>query len=92
MQSNQNTPPTRGPGAAGVPESDERDTTDTERAEDSPAPKTSGAAPQGKEPLPNPIADRNPQGPREAGITPRPTDKPVIGGDNVPEEADPRDV
>lgn len=41
------------------------------------APKTSGRARKGKEPLVNPVADRNVEGPRQAGMTPRPTDKPI---------------
>lgn len=44
-----------------------------------PTPKTSGAPERGKEPLVNPDADRNTEGPREAGATPRPTDKPITG-------------
>lgn len=45
------------------------------------APKTSGAPVEGKEPLVNPAADRNTEGARQAGVTPRPTDKPIVGGD-----------
>jgi hypothetical protein len=41
------------------------------------APKTSGAVRKGKEPLVNPAADRNVEGSRQAGMTPRPTDKPI---------------
>lgn len=43
--------------------------------------KTSGAPLEGKEPLVNPSADRNTEGVRQAGMTPRPTDKPITGGD-----------
>jgi hypothetical protein len=43
------------------------------------APKTGGGARKGKEPLVNPVADRNVEGPRQAGMTPRPTDKPIAG-------------
>jgi hypothetical protein len=37
----------------------------------------SGGAAAEPDPLRNPIANRNTEGPRHAGVTPRPTDKPV---------------
>jgi hypothetical protein len=44
-------------------------------------PKASGSPLRGKEPLVNPVADRNTEGPRHAGMTPRPTEKPITGGE-----------
>lgn len=79
--SNPRTPSIPEPEGSGVPEKDESaNIIDRENTQDGKAPKTSGAPKRGKEPLPNPIADRNTEGPREAGTTPRPTDKPIIGG------------
>ncbi|WP_152529529.1 hypothetical protein [Aliihoeflea sp. 2WW] len=81
MPDNANTPPVRDTGATGVPENDKRDLIDDEHSQAAQAPKTSGAPERGKEPLTNKLADRNTEGPREAGTTPRPTDKPIVGGD-----------
>ena len=81
MSNNRSTPPVRDTGASGVPESDERELTNSEADQDSKAPKTSGAPERGKEPFVNKLADRNAEGIREAGATPRPTDKPIVGGD-----------
>jgi hypothetical protein len=39
-------------------------------------PMSGGAAPE-PDPLSNPVANRNTNGPRQAGVTPRPTDKPI---------------
>ncbi|HEV2898520.1 MAG TPA: hypothetical protein VGX71_11935 [Pseudaminobacter sp.] len=39
-------------------------------------PMSGGAAPE-PDPLRNPVANRNTEGPRQAGVTPRPTDKPI---------------
>lgn len=39
-------------------------------------PMSGGAAPK-PDPLRNPVANRNTEGPRQAGVTPRPTDRPV---------------
>jgi hypothetical protein len=69
MMNDPATPPIRDSGATGVPEREQRDPTNSEGQE------------RGKEPLVNKIADRNAEGPREAGTTPRPTDKPIVGGD-----------
>ena len=81
MTNNTNVPPVRDAGAAGVPKSDHRDLINDEADQAASAPKTSGAPERVKEPLANKLADRNSEGPREAGTTPRPTDKPIVGGD-----------
>lgn len=81
MATNPTTPPIRDSGATGVPERDQRDPTRGEADQAPHAPRTSGAPERGKEPLVDAIADRNVEGPREAGATPRPTDKPIVGGD-----------
>lgn len=81
MTNNTNVPPVRDAGAAGVPESDQRDLVNDEADQAASALKTSGAPERGKEPLTNKLTDRNSEGPREAGTTPRPTDKPIVGGD-----------
>lgn len=39
-------------------------------------PMSGGAKPE-PDPLRNPLANRNTEGPRHAGTTPRPTDKPI---------------
>lgn len=44
------------------------------------APKTSGAPENGPDTSRSTAANRNPEGPRQAGTTPRPTDKPIVGG------------
>lgn len=44
------------------------------------APKTSGAAVETDDTSRSPVANRNEEGPRHAGATPRPTDKPIVGG------------
>lgn len=57
------------------------DVADETSSKDTPVvPKTSGAAKPADGTAKNPVADRNP-GPRQAGTTPRPTDKPISGGD-----------
>ena len=81
MSNNKNVPPVRDAGAAGVPESDQRDLVNDEADQAASALKTSGAPERGKEPLTNTLADRNSEALREAGTTPRPTDKPIVGGD-----------
>lgn len=43
-------------------------------------PKTSGAPEGEADTSKSPVANRN-KGPRQAGVTPRPTDKPIVGGD-----------
>lgn len=76
-----NVPPVRDPDAPAAPESDQRNLVDSESSQSSHAPKTSGAPQRGKEPLIDKLADRNVEGPREAGVTPRPTVKPIVDGD-----------
>jgi hypothetical protein len=68
-------------GIASTPENDKRNLVGDESDQTSKAPKTSGAPLRGKEPLVNSVADRNTEGPRHAGVTPRPTDKAIVGGD-----------
>lgn len=53
----------------------------TPREEPAPvAPKTSGAPEPEPDTSRSPVANRNQEGPRQAGTTPRPTDKPIVGG------------
>lgn len=54
---------------------DERDSSGTPVV-----PKTSGAAPPAADTSKSTAGNRDP-GPRKAGATPRPTDKPITGGD-----------
>ncbi len=54
---------------------DERDAAGTEIA-----PKMGGAAAPSRETSKTKVANRDP-GPRKTGATPRPTDKPIVGGD-----------
>lgn len=42
-------------------------------------PKTSGVAEPGSDTSKSPVANRDIEGPRKAGTTPRPTDRPVAG-------------
>ena len=44
------------------------------------APKMSGASKGAPDTSASPVANRNVEGIREAGVTPRPTEKPIIGG------------
>ena len=75
------TPNVREADGRGVPEKDNSaDILNDERSQRPTAPKTSGAPNRGKEPLVNPTADRDKEGPRMPGTTPRPTDKPIEGG------------
>lgn len=69
-------PDMRQPGGEGVPSDDRRDgAADEAEAPDGKA--TGGAASvTPREPFPNPLANRNTQGPRVAGKTPRPTENP----------------
>lgn len=54
----------------------------TPREERAPlAPKTSGAAREAPDTSRSPVTNRNAEGLRHAGATPRPTDKPIVGGD-----------
>ncbi|MGN6549296.1 MAG: hypothetical protein ACTHJ3_05325 [Pararhizobium sp.] len=74
------TPSVREADGRGVPEKDDSAEIGNREHDQAPtAPKTSGAPPRGKEPLPNPAADRNVDGPRVAGTTPRPPGKPIVG-------------
>lgn len=53
---------------------------ETVRGEEAGEPRVkplSGGAPAEPDPLRNPSANRNTEGPRHVGATPRPTDKPV---------------
>lgn len=43
-------------------------------------PKTAGAAAPDADTSKSPLANRNLEGGRKAGTTPRPTDKPIVGG------------
>jgi hypothetical protein len=55
-------------------------TDETARGDDAKEPRKmpmSGGAKPEPNPLRNPIANRNTEGPRHAGTTPRPTDKPI---------------
>lgn len=45
-----------------------------------PVPKTSGGPKPQPDTSKSPVANRNTEGPRQAGTSPRPTDKPIIGG------------
>lgn len=72
------TPPLREDQGAGVPSDDKRSTIRNEQS-DTPEKPMSGAVRRENEPLKNKLANRNP-GARQAGITPRPTDKPITGG------------
>jgi hypothetical protein len=45
------------------------------------APKTSSTPKEDADTSKSPVANRNAEGPRQAGPTPRPTDKPIVGGD-----------
>jgi hypothetical protein len=68
-------PPLRQPEAAS-PVRRKRDAGRDERSEAPENPKTSGAPAPDGQPLRNPLANRNP-GPRQGGVTPRPTDEPI---------------
>lgn len=53
----------------------------TPREEPGPVvPKTSGASAK-PDTSRSSVANRNTEGPRQAGTTPRPMDKPIVGGD-----------
>ncbi len=78
---NSNVPPVRDAEAAGMPADQTRDIVDGEAEQSPEAPKLGGAPERGKEPATNPLADRNVEGVRQAGATPRPTEKPIVGGE-----------
>ncbi|MER8456255.1 hypothetical protein NKJ87_04550 [Mesorhizobium sp. M0027] len=65
----------REPEVAGT-EIERKDITGKDSSEAPVNPKTSGAPEESKDPLPDPFAGRKSDAPREAGKTPRPTDKP----------------
>ena len=77
MPKNQSdTPPVRKPEANGA-RVEQRDLADADGTQSPAHPRTSGAADTSGDPLRNPVANRDPAGPRKAGATPRPTDKPI---------------
>lgn len=45
------------------------------------APRTSGAPIDDTDTSRSPVANRDTEGHRKAGTTPRPTEKPIVGGD-----------
>ena len=68
-------PAVQSPGAEGVRSDDKQVSAETEEPDEK---AMSGAAARTpREPFVNPLADRNTEGPRQAGMTPRPTDKPI---------------
>ena len=76
---NPDTPPVRSPDKGGVPNEVTTPAGD-DSAEAPPAPRTSGGSAPHGEAFPNPVANRNTGktgAPRQAGVTPRPTDKPL---------------
>lgn len=79
IRTDTHTPSVTQPDGAGVPGRENRNLADPERTSAPAAPKTSGASEKSEEPLKNPLADRNGEGARQAGMTPRPTDKPIAG-------------
>ena len=74
-----NTPPVRSPDSGGA-RTDKRDIAGNDHREAPVAPKTSGASGE-EDTSKSPVANRDAEGPRKAGVTPRPTDKPIVGGD-----------
>lgn len=75
---NTNIPPVRSPDDAGT-RTQKRDSAGNDERQAPAAPKTSGAAPEEDTSKSN-VANRDTEGPRKAGFTPRPTDKPIVGG------------
>jgi len=73
-------PPVEEPETEGLPD-EKRDPNPDENRDPPVHAKTSGAADKSKDPLPDPFDKRKSDAPREAGVTPRPTDKPITGGD-----------
>ena len=69
-------PDIRSTDPTGLPNEKQQPTTD-ERAETPPNPKMSGAPKPAPDTSRGPVANRDPEGPRKASTTPRPTDKPV---------------
>jgi len=68
--------PVTSPGADGLPHP-RRDAEDSDPGAMPTAPKTAGAKEASGSPLDSRIANRNAGRPRQAGATPRPTDKPL---------------
>lgn len=73
---NANTPPLDEPAGRGVP-TDGRDAGADDEATDTPDKPMRGAVTKQREPLKNPLANRNP-GKRQAGASPRPKDEPDV--------------
>lgn len=78
MPDPKNNPPFEEAEGEGVPTDGKRNVIGNEQRKP-PDRAMSGAVEKQDEPLKNPTADRNP-GRRQAGMTPRPTDKPITGG------------
>lgn len=72
-----NIPPVRIPDDAGTSTS-KRDIAGGDARQAPAPPETSGRSPE--EDTGNAMANRDREGPRQAGATPRPSDKPIIGG------------
>jgi len=68
-----NTPPTRTPTTGGISDEEFDRGTGKDR-QPLPNPKTSGAPAPGQDTSRSPVANRNREGPRQAGMTPRPKD------------------
>ena len=74
---NTSQPATRSPNAGGLPHPN-RDAMDSDSGARPATPKTAGGAEeQSTSPLDSKVANRNAGRKREAGTTPRPTDKPL---------------
>jgi hypothetical protein len=73
---NTNTPPTRTPTTGGL-SNEEFDRGTGKGRQPPPNPKTSGAAAPGPDTSRSPVANRNREGPRQAGATPRPKSNPI---------------
>ncbi len=69
-------PAVRSPNADGLPHAS-RDANDTDAGAKPLTAKTAGKSRPSTAPLDNPDANRNAGQPRQAGTTPRPTDKPL---------------
>jgi hypothetical protein len=73
---NRDLPTTRTPPSGGI-SNEEFDRGDGKAREPPPHPKTSGAPAEKEDTSRGTAANRNREGPRQAGTTPRPTDKPI---------------
>lgn len=78
--SNTNTPPVRSPDDGGT-RTEKRDLAGNDKRQAPAALKTSGASSEARDTSKSDVANRDIEGPRKAGLTPRPTDKPIVGGD-----------